>query len=55
MQTILVILHCKQFEQNGIITACPSSWNYSVTEGCGWVVLSLVDLGGAMGSMELIF
>ena len=22
MQTVLVILHCKQFEQNGIIAAC---------------------------------
>ena len=47
VQTIVVILHCKQFEQNGIIiAACPSSWRYSVTEGCGWVVLSVADLEG---------
>ena len=47
VQTILAILHCEQFEQNGIIAACPSSWNYSVTEGCGWVVLlSVADLEG---------
>ena len=52
MQTILVILHCEQFEQNEIMAACPSSWNYSVTEGCGWVVLSLA---GAMGSMEPLY
>ena len=32
VQTVVVILHCKQFERNGIIAACPSSWNYSVTE-----------------------
>ena len=31
VQTIVVILHCKQLE-----AACPSSWNYSVMEGCGY-------------------
>ena len=35
VQTVLVILHCEQFEQNGIIAACPSSGRYSVMEGCG--------------------
>ena len=49
VQTVVVILHC---EQNSIIAACPSSWNYSVTEGCGWVVLSVT---GTMGSMEARF
>ena len=44
VQTIMVMLHCKQFEQNGIIAAYLSSWRYSVTEGCGWVVLSVADL-----------
>ena len=43
VQTVVVILHR---EENGIIAACPSSWNYSVTEGCGSVVLSVADLEG---------
>ena len=30
VQPVVVILHCKQFEQNVIIAAYLSSWNYSV-------------------------
>ena len=44
VQTVVVILHCKQFEQNGIIAACPRSWNYSVTEGCGWAIVSKMSI-----------
>ena len=40
-----MILHCEQFEQNDIIAACPSSWNYSVSEGCGWVIVSKMPSG----------
>ena len=42
VQTVLVVLHC---EQNGIITAkpCPSSWNYSVAEGCGWAIIEMTN------------
>ena len=35
VQTIMVMLHCKQFEQNGIIAACPSSWKYLVRKDVG--------------------
>ena len=40
VQTLVVILHCEQFEQNGIIAACPSSGRYSVMEGCELAVVS---------------
>ena len=40
VQTLVVILHCKQLEQNEIIAASLSSWNYSVNERCGLAVVS---------------
>ena len=31
---------CDQCEQNATIAGSPSSWNYSVMEGCGWAIMT---------------
>ena len=47
VQTVLMILHCDQSGQNATIAASPSSWNYSVTEGCGWAISTADNLNNS--------